>query len=69
MSKQKLWTSLWHLGKAEGLLQAGDLLFAETYVKKVVANYPKFATLHLADGEEYAGFVFFVFFNHLCKQQ
>lgn len=65
VSKRKLWTSLWHLGKAEGLLQAGDLLSAERAAEKAVAIYPESATLHLFHGKEYAGFTYFLFFNSL----
>lgn len=59
VSNRELWTSLWHLGKAEGFLQTGDLLSAERAAEKAVAVYPESATLHLFHGKEYPGFTYF----------
>lgn len=47
----KVWTSLWHLRKAQGLLQAEDYISAEKAAGQACAVHPESAPLHLFHGK------------------
>lgn len=48
----KVWTSLLHLNKAQGLLQMGDYISAENAAGQACAVHPESAPLHLFHGTE-----------------